>query len=239
MYICSLREHNFYLYIDVLTKIISWVFCLDHVHYARWLSVHLRDMISLWRQHLEIVEQFNYGHFTIQKTNIMFSSIAIDQVREQNNVIIKGDGGAVGLTQDQEALCRWIVAGPEIARIIAEFEKSVEWKNYKPGDTRHHAQTKSQQATFSKHVNSLVDVTNSMGSPFKDVSNELLKLDTHDIISDDIVVSLKNAYNVGEEKDSTSCLSLKDLNNVLQSCQIRSRKTSSLSSATIPNRLQM
>ena len=51
----------------------------------------------------------------------MFSAIPIDQAHEQNNGYIKGDGGAVGLTDNPNALQRWMIAGPEVARIIEEF----------------------------------------------------------------------------------------------------------------------
>jgi len=37
--------------------------------------------------------------------------MAIDQVHEQANAVIKGDGGAVGITEDPSALRRWMVAG--------------------------------------------------------------------------------------------------------------------------------
>ena len=40
--------------------------------------------------------------------------MADDQVHEQLNV----DGGAVGLTESDNALRGWMVGGPEIARII-------------------------------------------------------------------------------------------------------------------------
>lgn len=48
---------------------------------------------------------------------MVFSSIPIDQAHEQNNACIKGDGGAVGLTDNPSALRRWMVAGPEVARV--------------------------------------------------------------------------------------------------------------------------
>ena len=44
---------------------------------------------------------------------------------EQNNAAIKGDGGAVGLTQSPDGLRRWMVAGPEIVRMTAEFETAL------------------------------------------------------------------------------------------------------------------
>ena len=62
------------------------------------------------------------GKFTVQKTKHAFSSIAMDHAHEQMNACIKGDGGAVGLTENPSALLRWMVAGPEIARCIQEFE---------------------------------------------------------------------------------------------------------------------
>ena len=46
--------------------------------------------------------------------------MAIDQAHKQNNATVKSDGGAVGLTQNPEALRRWMVAGPEVARMTAE-----------------------------------------------------------------------------------------------------------------------
>ena len=54
----------------------------------------------------------------------MFSVISIDQCHEQMNTLVKGEGGAVGLTEDPQALERWLVAGPEISQLILEFEYS-------------------------------------------------------------------------------------------------------------------
>ena len=51
--------------------------------------------------------------------------MALDQFHEQSNKCIKGDGGVVGLTEDPAALRRWMLAGPEISRVVAEFEESM------------------------------------------------------------------------------------------------------------------
>ena len=48
--------------------------------------------------------------------------MAIDQFHKQKNAIIKGSGGAVGLTNNLSALRRWMLAGPEVASVIAESE---------------------------------------------------------------------------------------------------------------------
>ena len=41
---------------------------------------------------------------------------------EQNNEVIKSDGGAIGVTEDPSVLRRWMVAGPEISRLVANYE---------------------------------------------------------------------------------------------------------------------
>ncbi len=47
-YIRSLRESNFRLYMDSLQELAAaWFFAMNHTNYARWLPVHLRDMIGL------------------------------------------------------------------------------------------------------------------------------------------------------------------------------------------------
>ena len=53
----------------------------------------------------------------MQKTTNTFSAIPLDQAHEQNNELIKGDGGIIGITENPGALLRWMVARPELARM--------------------------------------------------------------------------------------------------------------------------
>ncbi len=66
--------------------------------------------------------------FSFQKSNRQFSQIGLDQVHEQNNAIIKGSGGATDLLNkvDDSALLRWEVCNPEVARLLLEFEDSMD-----------------------------------------------------------------------------------------------------------------
>ena len=58
------------------------------------------------------------GKLTVQKTTNTFSSIPLDHAHEQNNELIKGDGGIIGITGNPNALLRWMVTGPELARMV-------------------------------------------------------------------------------------------------------------------------
>ena len=108
----SIREGNVPLYITALRALAPWFFALDHTHYYRWVPVHIRDMTTLH----ERLPEFDRGSFVVHKSTRPFSAIAIDHTHEQNNAVVKGDGGAIGLTQNPRAVLRWMVAGPEIAR---------------------------------------------------------------------------------------------------------------------------
>ena len=47
VYVRAIREGDFKLYVDPLTKIVPSFYALDRTNYARWIPVHLRDMITL------------------------------------------------------------------------------------------------------------------------------------------------------------------------------------------------
>ena len=93
----SLRSGNSQYYIKTLKQITPWMFNLDHHNYARWLPVHLTQMIDLEEMHPSLFEKFSDGKFTVQKANRKFSKTALDQNHQQLNAGIKGVGGAIGL----------------------------------------------------------------------------------------------------------------------------------------------
>ena len=123
MFLRSIREANFELYINSLSNLVPWFFCsLNQYNYARWFPVHLRDMLTLKDDYPLIAKEFSAGKFVVTKTERKFSGLALDHAHEQNNAIVKDDGGAVGLTGNPGALGRWAVAGPKMARLCNGFE---------------------------------------------------------------------------------------------------------------------
>ncbi|KAL9978410.1 hypothetical protein ACROYT_G015923 [Oculina patagonica] len=173
---------------------------MDHTNYARWLSVHLRDMTSLEKGHPSVHSEFERGGFVIRKTQRPFSALAIDHAHEQNNKCVKGDGGAIGLTENASQLLRWMVAGPEVASVVAQFEAchdSIKSSQTKGPDVHHHEQKRSTQCTFESQVSSLVEVFEQMGNPFKDTSQDLLVLDTRDIADQSVISTVKEIEQIG------------------------------------------
>ena len=123
--------------------------------------------------------------------------MAIDQCHEQMNEVIKGSGGAVGLTENPQALERWMVAGPEISRLVLEFENSFQ-NSISQISTRHHEQNHAFQTTFSQDVKSLVATIQATGNPFVEDSGELLTLDTKIIMSKEVIKTIYTVEEIGQ-----------------------------------------
>ena len=130
------------------------VFALDHTNYARWLTVHVFDLMSLPITHPDVYQQMLKGFFSFAKTKRPFSRMALDQIHEQNNKIIKGAGGATSLlnTQDESALLRWETCGPEVARIVSEFEDSLYNQDASSSAAKHHEDNEKFRQKFNRDV---------------------------------------------------------------------------------------
>ena len=138
---------------------------------------------------------FMTGQFVTQKTSHKFSALAHNQVHEQLNAMVKGDGGAIGITENEQALRRWMVAGPELVRMLQE---GAQRDKLGQNDSHHHEQLPSIQKAFQADVKCLVDVIQDAGNPFQETSTELLTLDTKVVLSNDVVHAVRTAEDLGK-----------------------------------------
>ena len=84
---------------------------MDHSNYAKWLSVHYRDLRALQSTHPSVYKYLIDGSFAV--TTKLFSSIALDHCHEKVNAVVKE--GTVGLTENPAALRIWMVVGPKLS----------------------------------------------------------------------------------------------------------------------------
>ena len=195
----AIREADFSLYLKAIRELLPWMFALDSHNYARWLSVHYRDMCELPVKHPDVCAEFRNGSFAVHKTKRLFSSIALDHAHEQVNAIVKGEGGAVGLTENPAALRRWMVAGPELARMVEEFEEVISANE----SQNHHENKPAIQSAFAKDVVNLVSSFEEPGSPFKEVGEDLTALYTKDIMNEEVMRTVRTARQLGEQQFKT------------------------------------
>ena len=104
----------------------------------------------------------------------------------------------MGLTENPGALRRWMVAGPEVARMIDEFERSLPPTNGKAN--AHQEQVPSVKNAFATDVTAFLSAVKEVGNPFEDESADLFVLDTKDIVSTEVVDTVKNITHIGERQ---------------------------------------
>ena len=98
------------------------------------------------------------GSFSFAKSKRPFSRMALDQVHQQNNKIIKGQGGASNFLnmENESALIRWETCGPEVARIVSEFEELYEEESSQSHcSLKHHEDNEQFRANFKKDVDTV------------------------------------------------------------------------------------
>ena len=70
VFISSMRKSSFKLFVKVLISLIKWIFIIDHYHDARWISVHIQDLMSLPITTLNSIKNF--------KEEILWSRFQVD-----------------------------------------------------------------------------------------------------------------------------------------------------------------
>ena len=139
-------------------------------------------------------KHFSDGAFVVHKTNRAFSFIALDHAHEQVNASVKGQGGTVSLTENPAALRR-MVAGPELSRMVEEFEGS-----FTVSEERDDHEQKPD-------VVNTVSCFEELANPFTEESENLMAIHTKDILDDSVVTTVKNAQKIGEQQ---FCLFVKE-----------------------------
>ena len=152
-----IRQGDLPLYLATLYRILPWSFALDRYNYARWATIHWFSFVLLKERCPSEYREFAEGKFSFKKTNRQFSRIALDQLHEQNNKYIKSVSGATALINrdDDSALIRWELCGPEICRILGEFEEDGSTTDVTV-QRKHHESSPSFKKDFVKDVTAVV-----------------------------------------------------------------------------------
>ena len=130
-FVRSFREANIDLLIAALEEIVPLFFSLEHVHYARWVSVFIQDLKTLPLKLPALYREFADGHFVVNTRGNTFSKIAMDQAQEHNNKKIKSTAGYIDQVnqEDKRFLQKIELCCPEIHQYLIELEVKNTKKN--------------------------------------------------------------------------------------------------------------
>ena len=150
-------------------------------------------------QHPALYSEFKSAKFVVHNSVRQFSGIPIDQAHKQNNKLVKGDGGIIGITGNESALNRWIMSGPEVSRLLNQFHSSVEdFKNSKDM-TKHHEESATTTQISFRDV-SLKDTISHLGNPFLEEGTSLVQLHTGRLYEGMSTKNLNDILENGEKK---------------------------------------
>ena len=96
------------------------------------------------------------------------------------------------------ALQRWLICGPEISRLLEEFEGVPSDGMNEVRD--HHDSSESVQLNFHKDVKSLLLALEDAGNPFEDDSNDLFDLETKIVVPEVISQNLYKLESIGSKQ---------------------------------------
>ena len=199
MFIKSLRLGDFSLFLYCLKKILPWFFALDHIQYSRWMPVFVQDLLTIMPKHEKTMNSFLKGYFTVKKTEKAFSNIGIDQAHEQNNKIVKTDGGANGILDNQTSLIKWAVAGPIISQILRNANNDESFD----ASALHHEDTSLFEKTFREDRDAFLRVFLECGNPFKEHDEALVHIISKYVLDENASKSVRSAKNIGQNQYDT------------------------------------
>ena len=82
VFIRSMRQGNFKLFAKILISLVKLFFISNHCNYARLLSVHMQDFLSLPITCPQLYQGFERGDLVVQSSGRQFSRIYYDQAHE-------------------------------------------------------------------------------------------------------------------------------------------------------------
>ena len=106
-------------------------------------------------------------------------------------------GGTRNLS-DECVFTEWAVAGPDIARVITEFE--VGMLTRKNAVFKHHVQSPSVQQRFVAHTKALVIAFQEAGNPFDEDSHEVFIIDTREVMPNNVASNIMGAHGEGTKQ---------------------------------------
>ena len=140
-------------------------------------------------------------NFSINKTGIPFCSIGSDHALEQDNKLLKVNGGVVGLTQNPTALHRFCLVSPSLASLCSHFlknsgiiDRSTKLKHYQLVGSIH----KRISVNVSKVINMLNNLSVNF-APSECVFNILSKAVLSSKASADILDHVRIGKNMYEQ----------------------------------------
>ena len=121
----AVRSRNWMLHLKSTEDLIGDVISLDRIKYRRMLPVYLAEMKGLQDESPDIWNYVLQGGFTVKKGDIPFTSLGADHAGEQQNKLLKIDGGLIGITKNEQTRTRYFLVASIMAQLSNQLNNMV------------------------------------------------------------------------------------------------------------------
>jgi len=143
-----------------------------------------------------IWEEFVKGNFCVKKSTIAFTSIGVDHAIEHVNRSMKVMGGIRGLTQKPDALNRFFLISPELARLSKEAEIMADCTTQVR--THHHDLSPISYECHERRIEKLKAVVRE-SNPFEFSGAMLMNFITKSIVPEEVTRDIMRSLTAGED----------------------------------------
>ena len=195
--------------LESLKGVVPYAFAYDNIHYARYLTSMLGEMLQLEDTHPEVYCAFVDGNVSLQlsKRNT-FGRIEPDKCIEMKiNKDTKTPGGTTGFSTNPNSIVRWIIN----ATCRAELRKKMhEFANYKKQKFLHKGLNPSRIVKYEEVASAMIEIlSDTFISPFSD--NPLVCISNGTLAPDEVAKDIRDALLKGKIFQNTCLLSLQSV----------------------------
>ena len=159
------KENNLDLHLVCLQEMCPLLFSMDHMNYAKYLSVYFISLLNIKHTHPGADRLLRDGGFSVSRSDVTTSRNAVDQTIEQTiNRHAKSHGGIIGFSRNFAAYYRWCVTRHMRGSFLAA---AMELAGMTDEEETNHKDTRpSEIRKTEEDVQKLLESFQNFSSPF-------------------------------------------------------------------------
>ena len=181
-FIRAVRSANWELRMSALEDFTKYFFAMDLRNYSAFCAWHVAEMKVLRENDHDTWLELGKGKWAPNKSDIPFCSLGADEALEQENRRMKVQGGIVGITQNTQALNKFFLTSPELAKICSN---GLAPRMMRKSEV-HHDVSKAATTRYWKNVASMVECLQNFMNPITYEGNDLVNLVTMTVAPADV-----------------------------------------------------
>ena len=189
------RDGIWDLHLYAFQQMLPYFMYYNHINYARWGTIYLKEMHQLPQ---EVKQEFEAGNFVVKRSSLRFNQVDPDQSQEWLGCIGKKGGGIIGITRTNSALSRWALSFSLRSQLA--YDTKIVFGLAGHDDHVHNETTKGRMKLDSRDEDALLSVLQSFGLFSDKLPQTLQNIANKDLATQDVEEDLLTAAQKGQDQ---------------------------------------